>query len=217
MHKLSLIIFLSCNSTIQAQFVSADTTLLIELVTTTASQLNELEKLVSNAEKYTQKMQHYNEIVQDQYFKAERAIYLTESLAAKKDIEGLGDLNSSISDLKSSFEEIKILMKEYDLIQNDEKKTKIKTERLTQLENKKDQLAKSQISKSATSSSVGRSNQLTAQNTALIYESQVDTHKTQLEILKNTATTNRLLAEDLKDKRLQEAKKIKTYESSNKK
>lgn len=194
-----------------AQIISSDTALLIQLVTTTASQLNELEKLVSNAEKYTERMQQYNEIVQDQYFKTERAIYLAESLAAKKDINDLGELNSSISDLKMNFEEIKVLMKEYDLIKHNEQKTKVKTEKLQKVEDRKDLLAKNQIVKTANSKSVGRANQLTAQNTALIYESQVDIHKTQLEILQNSATTNRLLSEDLKIKRDQEAKRLQTY------
>ena len=59
LYFLSLI-FISIN--IQAQIISSDTALLVELVTTTASQLNELEKLVSNAEKYTEKLQKYNEL-----------------------------------------------------------------------------------------------------------------------------------------------------------
>lgn len=67
-----------------SQIISSDTALLVELVTTTASQLNELEKLVSNAEKYTAKMQQYNELFQDEYFRAERVLYIAESLAAKK-------------------------------------------------------------------------------------------------------------------------------------
>ena len=66
----------------QSQIISSDTALLVELVTTTASQLNELEKLVSNAEKYTAKMQKYNELFQDEYFRAERVLYLAESVAA---------------------------------------------------------------------------------------------------------------------------------------
>ena len=45
-----------------------DTALLVELVTTTASQLNEMEKLVSNSEKYTRQMQKYNELFEDEYF-----------------------------------------------------------------------------------------------------------------------------------------------------
>lgn len=210
-YKFIVIMIVEISHPSYSQLISGDTALLMELVTTTASQLNELEKLVSNADKYTQKMQQYNEIVQDQYFKAERSIYLAESLAAKKDINELGDLNSSISELKMNFEEIKVLMKEYDQIKHNEEKTKAKTSRLQKLEDRKDQLAKNQILKTANSKSVGRSNQLTAQNTALMYEAQVDSHKTQLEILENSATTNRLLSEDLKIKREEEAKKLQTY------
>jgi hypothetical protein len=74
--------------------VGEETAIMIQLVTTTASQLNELEKLVTNAEKYTQKIQQYNELTQDQYFRAERVLYLAEELSAKKEVANLGDLNT---------------------------------------------------------------------------------------------------------------------------
>lgn len=185
--------------------------LLIELVTTTASQLNELEKLVSNAEKYTAKMQQYNELVQDEYFRAERVLYLAESLAAKKEIQGLGEFNNAIRDLKYSMEELQSMMKEYSVIIGDEKKTKTIVKSQKKFNEKKEKLAEGQVKKSINAKTSGRATQLTAQNTALILESNVDMHNTQLDILEKVSTTNRLLAEQMEEKRREELEKKKTY------
>ena len=196
---------------IRAQIISSDTALLVELVTTTASQLNELEKLVTNAEKYTEKMQKYNELTQDEYFRAERVLYLAESLAAKKDTQDLGSLNNAISDLKYSMSDLKELMKEYKIIKDEEKKTEKVVERRKSVNNIKEKIAKSQVNKSISARTTGRASQLTAQNTALVYESSVDIHNTQLEMLDKQATTNRLLAEQLEEKRKEELARKKFY------
>jgi hypothetical protein len=194
-----------------SQIISSDTALLVELVTTTASQLNELEKLVSNAEKYTEKMQKYNELFQDEYFRAERVLYLAESLAAKKEVANLGDLNWAIKELKYSMEEMRELMKEYSLIKNDEKRTKARVKIEKKVNARKEKLAQSQVKKSIDAKTTGRATQLTAQNTAMIYESNVDMHNTQLELLEKVSTTNRLLAEQLEQKRLEQMEKEKSY------
>lgn len=195
----------------QAQIISSDTALLVELVTTTASQLNELEKLVSNAEKYTAKMQQYNELVQDEYFRAERVLYLVESLAAKKEIQGLGDVNNAIRDLKYSMEELREMMKEYSVIIGDEKKTKAIVKTQKKFNEQKEKMAQGQVKKSISAKTTGRATQLTAQNTALMLESNVDMHNTQLDILEKVSTTNRLLAEQMEEKRREELEKKKTY------
>lgn len=199
------------SSPVHSQIVSADTALLVELVTTTASQLNELEKLVSNAEKYTAKMQKYNELFQDEYFRAERVLYLAESLAAKKEVAGLGDLNWAIRELKYSMEEMRELMKEYAMIKSDEKKTKSQVKIQKKLNSRKGKIAQSQVSKAIKAKTTGRATQLTAQNTAMIYESNVDMHNTQLEILEKMSTNNRLLAEQLEEKRLEQIAKEQSY------
>jgi hypothetical protein len=195
----------------QAQIISADTALLVELVTTTASQLNELEKLLSNAEKYTAKMQQYNELVQDEYFRAERVLYLVESLAAKKEIQGLGDVNNAIRDLKYSMADLQAMMKEYSIIIDDEKKTKTIVKTQKNFNEKKAKLAEGQVKKSINAKTSGRATQLTAQNTALMLESNVDMHNTQLDMLEKVSTTNRLLAEQMEEKRREELEKKKTY------
>jgi hypothetical protein len=195
----------------QAQIISSDTALLIELVTTTASQLNELEKLVSNAEKYTARMQKYNELFQDEYFRAERVLYIAESLAAKKEVANLGDLNWAIRELKYSMAEMKELMREYAIIKGDEKKTKAQVKLQKKVNAQKEKIAKSQVDKSSKAKTTGRATQLTAQNTAMIYEQNVDMHNTQLEILEKLSTNNRLMAEQLEEKRLEQIEKEKSY------
>ena len=51
----------------------------------------------------------------------------------------------------------------------------------------------------------------------MIYESNVDMHNTQLEILEKVSTTNRLLAEQLEEKRLEQMEKEKSYGRGDKK
>lgn len=188
-----------------------DTAMLVELVTTTASQLNELEKLVTNAEKYTKQMQKYNELTQDEYFRAQRVLYVAEALAAKKEAKDLGELNWAIRELKYSMGEMRGLMKEYAMIKGDEKEAKQEVKIGKRLNERKAKVAKHQVASSMKASTNSRTNQLTAQNTALIYEQNVSIHNTQLEILESLGTTNRLLAEELEDKRLKDMQKTKNY------
>lgn len=196
---------------VYSQLVTSDTAFLIQLVTTSASQLNELEKLLSNAEKYTKKIQRYNELFQDEYFRAERVLYLAESVTAKKEMAGLGDLNGAIRELKYSMAEIRQLMKEYSMIKDDEKKTKLEVRALKKVNARKEKIAQSQVNKSIKARTTGRATQLTAQNTAMIYESNVDIHNTQLEILQKISTSNRLMAEQMEQKRLEQMEKEKSY------
>jgi hypothetical protein len=191
--------------------MGADTALMIQLVSTTASQLNELERLLSNAEKYTQKMREYNELYEDQNFRAQRVLYLAQSLASKKEIEGLGDLNNSIRDLKYNMEELQNLMKDYSKIKGDEKKTQLFVDENKKLNEMSEKQAKIQVAHSINAKNAGRASQLTAQNTALIYENQLRLELIQLEQLQAQKTANRLKAEELEDKRLEEINKNKFY------
>ncbi len=191
--------------------IGEESALMFELVTTTAQQLNELEKIVSNAEKYTLKMREYNELVQDEYFKAERVATLAEEVTARKDVQNLGDLNRALRGLKLSMSDLQVLMKEYGAIKDDEIKTKKEVAVEKNLIDRQMPRAKKQVDSSLNASTAARSNQLTAQNTALIHETQLNMQKTQLDLLENTATTNRLLAEELEEKRVEEIKRQKAY------
>lgn len=191
--------------------IGEETAMMVQLVTTTASQLNELEKLVTNAEKYTQKMQQYNELVQDHYFRAERVLYLAQELSDKKEIANLGDLNVAIRDLKYNMVDLKELMKNYAAIKSDEKKTIAYVEQNKKLNDMDKKRAEVQVTHSIEAKNTGRANQLTAQNTALIYENQVKQSEIQLELLKAQKTANRLKAEELEDKRLDEMERLRFY------
>ena len=68
--KLSIaMLTLVLSSSVYSSMFGEETAVLIEIASTTASQLNELEQLVTNAEKYTKKMQEYNELMMDHYRK----------------------------------------------------------------------------------------------------------------------------------------------------
>ena len=191
--------------------IGADTAMMVQLVTNTANQINELERLVSNTEKYTQKMREYSELVDDHYFRAERILYLVEELKAKRDIQNLGELNGAIRELKYNMSDLKELMQKYASIKQDEKKTEAYVDIIIKLNEQKIKRAEKQVSNSIAARNVGRANQLTAQNTALLYENQVKMQEVQLEMLKAQKTANRLKAEELEDKRLDEMNRLKFY------
>ena len=191
--------------------IGADTAMMVQLVTNTANQINELERLVSNTEKYTQKMREYSELVDDHYFRAERILYLVEELKAKRDIQNLGELNGAIRELKYNMSDLKELMQKYASIKQDEKKTEAYVDINKKLNEQKIKRAEKQVSNSLAARNVGRANQITAQNTALLYENQVKMQEVQLEMLKAQKTANRLKAEELEDKRLDEMNRLKFY------
>lgn len=191
--------------------VGADTAMMIQLVTNTANQINELERLVSNTEKYTQRMREYSELVEDNYFRAERTLYLAEELAAKKDVQNLGELNGAIRELKYNMSELKEMMKRYANIKEDEKRTETYVEVNKKLNEQQVRRAEKQVANSISAKNTGRASQLTAQNTALLLENQVKMQQIQLEMLKTQKMANRLKAEELEDKRLEEINRNKFY------
>lgn len=191
--------------------IGADTAMMVQLVTNTAQQINELERLISNTEKYTQKMREYSELADDHYFKAERVLYLAQELTAKKDVQNLGELNGAIRELKYNMSDLKELMQRYANIKEDEKRTEVYVEVNKKLNEQKIKRAEKQVSNSISARNVGRANQLTAQNTALLLENQVKMQEVQLEMLKAQKTANRLKAEELEDKRLDEINRLKFY------
>lgn len=191
--------------------IGADTAMMIQLVTNTANQINELERLVSNTEKYTQKMREYSELVEDNYFRAERTLYLAEELAAKKDVQNLGELNGAIRELKYNMSELKEMMQRYSNIKEDEKRTETYVEVNKKLNEQQVKRAEKQVANSISAKNTGRASQLTAQNTALLLENQVKMQQVQLEMLKTQKMANRLKAEELEDKRLEEINRNKFY------
>lgn len=209
--KKHIFVFLIIASFKANAIIGEESAMMIQLVTNTAQQINELERLVSNAEKYTQKLREYSELTEDHYFRAERVLYLAEELAAKKEVQNLGQLNGAIRELKYNMSDLKELMQKYANIKEDEKRTERYVEVNKKLNNENSKRAEKQVASSINARNVGRANQLTAQNTALIYENQLKMQEVQLEMLKAQKTANRLKAEELEDKRLDEINRLKFY------
>lgn len=86
----------------RADLFGGDVGVLIQLASTAVKQLNEMERLVSNTEKYTQKVQEYNEILQDRVLFANQVLYKLEGLKSlpKGNVKDLGGINSMIRELK---------------------------------------------------------------------------------------------------------------------
>lgn len=211
---LSFIILLSFAFKANA-IVGEESAMMIQLVTNTAHQINELEQLVSNTEKYTQRLREYSELTEDHYFRSERVLYLAEELAAKKEVQNLGQLNGAIRELKYNMSDLKELMQKYANIKEDEKRTERYVDLSKKLNVEKSKRAEKQVLNSINARNVGRANQLTAQNTAMILENQVKMQEVQLEMLKAQKTANRLKAEELEDKRLEEMNRLKFYNKDN--
>lgn len=209
--KHTVLIFLFLVSVKANAIIGEESAMMIQLVTNTANQINELERLVSNTEKYTQRLREYSELTEDHYFRAERVLYLAEELAAKKEVQNLGQLNGAIRELKYNMSDLKELMQKYANIKEDEKRTERYVDLNKKLNSEKAKRAEKQVSNSINARNVGRANQLTAQNTAMILENQVKMHEVQLEMLKAQKTANRLKAEELEDKRLDEINRLKFY------
>lgn len=191
----------------------SDTALLFELVSTTASQLNELEKLVTNTEKYTHKMREYNEIVEDHYFRAERMANLVDEMKTmtEMDEKSLESLNDSIRNLREQLSSVKSLIRDYEIRESKnidlEKTTKRNDSQL-----KRDQhLAHIQLKRSEDVQSQKGANKLTAQNTALINKSMIDLKNQNNQILNKMAEQNAVLLRKERTSLEEKQKKEKFY------
>lgn len=112
MKKLVLIVsLLGLSSHLKADLFGGDVGVLIQLASTSIKQLNELEQLVSSAEKHTAKVQQYNEIVQDKLLFANQVLFKLERLKRLKKgkIKDLSSLNQRIRDLKWRISDFKAI------------------------------------------------------------------------------------------------------------
>ncbi|MBY0412960.1 MAG: hypothetical protein K2Q18_02285 [Bdellovibrionales bacterium] len=195
----------------------SDTALLFNLVSNTASQLNELEKLVSNAEKYTGLMEKYNQIARDQYFRAERIHYLAQNYVelSKKDPRDLESLNSAIRSLKSETESLKSLIREY---RQDEAKNEYQEGVLSEkLRHSGQELnfANGQVMRSGEIAQTNEAQKMTAQNTSLIYKSQVENNQISSAIAEKLTEQNKLKNRELKDEAIRKDERDAYYKISN--
>ncbi len=206
-----LIFFLLFSINSSASMFGEENIVLGQILTTTITQLNELEKLVSNAEKYTSKIQEYNELIEDQYLKAMRVKYLALELTAKKEIKNLEDVNNQIRDLQNSMNNIKNLLKEYDQIIIDSDKEELRISINKKLIKSKKLIAKKQVRRSVNVKDLKTASRLTAQNTAMILETGLDQEKTLRELLVEQKKSNKLKAQELKSKKENYLAKKKLY------
>jgi hypothetical protein len=197
----------------------SDSALLFSIVTNTASQLNELENLVTNAEKYTGLMEKYNQIAKDHYFRAERINYIAQSYVdlSKQDPKDLESLNSAIRSLKSETESLKYLISEY---RQDEAKNEIQAETLGEKlrhSNRELNFANGQVLRSGDISQTNEAQKMTAQNTSLIYKSQVEGNQLDAAIAEKLTEQNKLLNRGLKDEAIKKDERDAYYRMFNQK
>lgn len=194
----------------------SDTGLLFELVTNTASQINELEKLVTNAEKYTGLMEKYNQIARDQYFRAERINYIAQNYVdlSKRDPKDLEGLNSAIRALRSETESLKTMISEY---RQDEARNEVQENVLGERVRKGNTelgFANHQVSRSGEVNSTSEAQKMIAQNTSLSYKAQVEENQTSNVIAEKLTEQNKLLNRGLKDEAIQKSEKENYYRIS---
>jgi hypothetical protein len=192
----------------------SDTALLFNLVTNTASQLNELEKLVSNAEKYTGLMEKYNQIARDQYFRAERIHYIAQNYVelSKRDPKDLDGLNSAIRALKSETESLRAMINEY---RKDEAKNEVSENALgDKIRNSNAELgfANTQVIRSGDVHSTNEAQKMLAQNTALSYKAQVEGNQMSGVIAEKLTEQNKLINRGLKEEAIKKDEREKYYQ-----
>jgi len=221
-HKLLFLIYIifslslfSVNTKASTLFApDSDTALLFNLVSNTASQLNELEKLVSNAEKYTGLMEKYNQIARDHYFRAERIHYIAQNYVdlSKRDPKDLEGLNSAIRALKSETESLKAMINEY---RTDEAKNEVAETKLSEKvrdTNRELNFANNQVERSGEINSTNEAQKMMAQNTALTYKAQVEGNQMNTLIAEKLSEQNKLLNRELKDEAKKQVERDQYYQ-----
>ncbi len=191
----------------------SDTALLFQLVTTTASQLNELEQLLSNAQKHTEMMEKYNQISQDHYFRAERIHYIAQSYIelSQRDSDNLGDLNGAIRALKSETDSLKSLIADYRASEiSNEQHEKVIAQKAKNSAHEVS-FANHQLSRAGHVQSTNEAQKLTAQNTGLIYKSHVEGKQVSQAIVSKLSEQNKLMARQLKDEKREQLEKERYY------
>lgn len=175
----------------------SDTAILFQLASTTASQLHELEKLVTDAQKNTKILQEYNELAQDHYFRAERTVALLDEMKGLSDIDevSLDKLNSKIGSLKDQMASLNATISEYNSRETKNEKLEVATYDNENQINKEANLANIQIKRSENSGTLKGAAKLSAQNTALSNKNLVDIKKQNNLILNKLAEQNMLLLE----------------------
>ena len=183
----------------------SDTALLVELLTTTAAQLNELEQLVTNAEKLTGRIQKYNEVVVDHWYRAQRIAFIVDDLKtlSSTKIKNLGDLNSSIRQLKNNIQELEDIIIKYGLIQLESQKVSKAANHNDLQIIKEKMLADIQITRAHKVETVGNIHKVNAQINAYSNKHLTDLKNMSNQQIKLLSIQNEIMAREKE----QEAKK----------
>lgn len=192
----------------------SDTALLFDIVSNTASQLNELEKLVSNAEKYTGLMEKYNQIARDQYFRAERIHYIAQNYVelSKRDPKDLEGLNSAIRALKSETESLKAMINDYRSSEAKNEVTENVIGEKIRSSNQELGFANNQVIRSGEVHSTNEAQKMMAQNTALSYKAQVEGNQMDGVIAEKLTEQNKLLNRELKEEAIKKDERDQYYQ-----
>ena len=176
----------------------SDTALLVELVTTTAAQLNELEQLVTNAEKYTEKLQKYNEVIIDHWYRAQRIVYIAENLAtlASTEINDLGELNNAIRELKDNIEELEGMIMKYRIVQGQSNAISKAAKKNDREITKERKLADIQIQRAHQTKTPGNIQKINAQINAYANKNLVDLKNQSNQQTKLLSVKNEMEAQD---------------------
>ena len=176
----------------------SDTALLIELTTTTISQLNELERLVRNSQKLTGNIQKYNEIILDHWYRAQRTAFLIEDIStlSSTKIINLRELNNSIRALKYSISELEDLIVQYGVI-------RVQNQNIAKAADKDDlkiikekMLADLQIERAHKVKNIGNAQKVNVQINAYANKHLTDLKNKSNQQIKLIASQNKIMAEE---------------------
>lgn len=213
---LLILILIPVRISISSSFFApdSDTALLIELATTTASQLNELERLVSNTQKLTGNMQKYNEIVIGHWYRAQRLAFIIEDLStlSSTKIKNLAELNRSIRNLKHNLGELEDLMVKYGVL-------RVQSQNISKAADKDDlkiikekMLADLQIKRTHEVKTLGNVQKVNAQINAYSNKHLVDLKNKANQQIKLISTQNEMMARERERAAKQELLKREFYQ-----
>lgn len=214
--KIALIftVILSLRSYSSTIFIpDGDTAALFQLISLTASQLNELERLVSNAEKYTEKIEKYNNLINDKYYQLMLIQDIVNNYMTLQHvkIDDLGDINYILRNAIYDAKRLKELAAKYKVKQMNSSKQERKTVEQDRKLKKELNEAKKHASRSASKNSSVAANQITAQNTALT-QLKVSQSNVLLNGIQNqNASRNELLFREASERKLKKDNRLKWW------
>ncbi len=183
---------------------------LVDILSNTISQLNELEKLVSNAEKYTKKVQEYNEIALDIGMRIDLIEAITMDLVRTDPykVKNLENLNDLIRKVKGRYSDLSYQIGYFAL--NDQK---IKSQKLKKRpSSKKDYQTLKKLANRATSKSTVKGKISTiAQASVDIDRNLISIKKQNDETQKILLDQNEILNQQILEKKIRDQNRLKFY------